>query len=64
MTKLIEEGWKAPRKDFWRPHEDDLILNHWGLGMDKLREKMPHKTTSDIFGRRIFLLKKAGVQKL
>jgi hypothetical protein len=57
--------WKNENRGFWRPHEDDLILNKWGrLGMQGLREAMPHKTTGDILGRRVYLLKRQGVQKL
>ena len=59
-----ESNWRASRKGFWKKEEDELILNKWGLGMDKLRQLMPHKTSSDIFGRRIYLLKKKGVKKV
>lgn len=52
-----------PDKIAWRPHEDDLILNKWGLGMDKLKE-LTGRSTSEIFGRRVHLLKKKGVTKI
>lgn len=51
-------------KGVWLPIEDKLILNYWGMGMQRLRDLMPHKTESDIFGRRVFLLKSKGVEKV
>ena len=55
--------YTRPDKIAWRPHEDDLILNQWGLGMDELKKRIG-RSTSDIFGRRVYLLKQNRYHKL
>ena len=47
----------------WTKVQDELILNKWGMGMIELRKLMPNKSESEIFGRRIQLLKRTGVNK-
>lgn len=64
MTNLTNrpKPYTRPDRIVWRPHEDDLILNKWGIGMEKLKE-LTGRSTSDIFARRVQLLKNRGVTK-
>jgi hypothetical protein len=56
--------YTRPEKIMWRPHEDNLILNQWGMGLEELKRRIPGRSTSDLYGRRVYLLKHKGVEKI